>query len=308
VSERNHLFPDDLKRSELRRLELSYEGPLLRKGALYVVATPIGNLGDITLRALATLRQVDTILAEDTRVTRKLCAHFKMHVPLRSFHQHTRADAVHALVESMLRGKTLALVSDAGTPVLSDPGAVLVSAALEKRIWVEWLPGASAVHGAAVLSNLCADGYRFIGFLPRSGKARSHTLQDIFESRLATIFFESPRRIQSTLQALATIISGERKVALCRELTKLHEEVVRGPLRTLLDNPVEWRGEITVVVEGQTTVQATPDAAELAQMIAAGIAEGSSTRAIAERLVQDFAVTKREAYQLVLQLRATSES
>ncbi len=220
-------------------------------GTLYVVATPIGNLEDITLRALRVLREVDLIAAEDTRQVRKLLDRYGIQQRVVSYHEHNERARAPQLVEALRSGRSVALVSDAGTPVLQDPGYHLVQACVEAGIPVVPVPGPSAVITALVASGLPTDRFAFLGFLPRRRQARRRSLEEVRDHRATLVLFESPRRLADCLQDLLEVL-GDRRAAVCRELTKVHEEVRRGRLSGLLrevrGQPV--RGEVTVVVEG----------------------------------------------------------
>ena len=223
-----------------------------REGRLSIVATPIGNLEDITLRAIRTLREADAILAEDTRRTRHLCTHHAIGTRLRSFHAHTPPARIAPLVEELKGGAHLALVTDAGTPLVSDPGAQLVRAAAEAGVRVESIPGPSAALAALSSAGFAVPRFEFVGFLPRGGGRRTALLAELAKQRGAVVLFEAPSRLAATLRDLAGAI-GERPIAVCRELTKLHEEIVRGPLSHLLqvftDRP-SLKGEFVLVVGG----------------------------------------------------------
>ncbi len=197
-------------------------------GTLYLVATPIGNLEDITLRALRVLREeVAAIACEDTRQTQKLLAHYTIRKPLISYHEHNEANRAAELVEILEAGDSIALVSDAGTPLLSDPGYRVVTAAIEHGIRVEPVPGASALLCALTASGLATDSFLFAGFLPPKVTARRKRLESLAEETVTVVAYESPHRILETLDAI-TEVFGERVVVLARELTKLHEEFLRG--------------------------------------------------------------------------------
>ena len=238
-------------------------------GRLSVVATPIGNLDDLSVRALRTLREADTILAEDTRQTRKLCARHGVETRLRAFHAHTPDAAVDALVAELLAGAVLALVTDAGTPLVSDPGARLVQRAADAGVRVEPIPGPSAPLAALMACGLRVSSFRFVGFAPRAGTRRRAVLEEVRSSADATVFFEAPKRVPRLLRDLSELVGGDRRAAVCRELTKVHEEIVRGPLGVLRDRFVEApRGEVTIVVEGAASPEVetiAPEALRAAQ-------------------------------------------
>lgn len=221
------------------------------RGVLYLVATPIGNLEDVTLRALRVLREVDLIAAEDTRHVRKLLERYGIRQQVVSYHEHNEQARTPQLLAALRSGRSVALVSDAGTPVLSDPGYRLVRACVEASVPVVPVPGPSAVTAALVASGLPADRFLFLGFPPRRRTARRRFLEEVKDQRATLVLFESPRRLADCLQDLVEVL-GDRRVAVCRELTKVHEEVRRGRASEL----VRWargeqvRGEVTLVVEG----------------------------------------------------------
>jgi len=269
-------------------------------GRLSVVATPIGCLEDITLRALRILREADLILAEDTRHTRTLCAKHGISTPLRSFHAHSNEDKVLQIVEELANGAHYALVSDAGTPVVSDPGVYLVSRAAEAGIAVEAIPGPSAVLAALCVAGLPVRRFVFEGFLPRGGGDRSRALQRIAHSEVTVVLFESPHRIHATLEDLERELGSERQIALCRELTKMHEQTIRGTVsevRGELSNPA--RGEITVVIEGKAADAAIEDV-DLDALLIEWKREGLSNKEMTQRLQQDLGWKRNRAYQAIL--------
>lgn len=220
-------------------------------GRLDIVPTPIGNLKDITERALEVLRSADLILAEDTRTTGNLLRHFSIDRPLRAFHLHNEHRAVNAIVEQIKSGMNYALCSDAGTPAISDPGFLLVRACVEAGVDVSCLPGATAFVPALVVSGLPCDRFVFEGFLPHK-KGRQKRLQALLEDERTVVLYESPHRIIKLLNELVKYECSERKIALCRELTKLHEEIFRGTVSDALShfNDKAPRGEFVVVLEG----------------------------------------------------------
>ncbi|MGD8850207.1 MAG: 16S rRNA (cytidine(1402)-2'-O)-methyltransferase [Anaerolineales bacterium] len=220
-------------------------------GKLYLVATPIGNLEDISLRALRVLRQVDLIAAEDTRHTRKLLAHYEIDTPLLSYHEHSNDQRLQEILQR-LQGADVALVSDAGSPLISDPGYELIRAAVERGVSVVPIPGASAVITALSAAGLPSDAFLFQGYLPRKRKERRALLEQQARYPYTLVFFEVPHRLQASLNDLVEILGPERPAAVCRELTKVHEEIVRGDLGEILNTlgSVEPRGEYTLVVAG----------------------------------------------------------
>lgn len=220
---------------------------------LYLIPTPIGNLEDITLRALRLLKEVDLILAEDTRVTKKLLQHYEIDTPLRAYHAHNEHQLTQSLVEQLSTGSTMALVSDAGTPGISDPGFLLARAAVEKGIVVQALPGASALLPALVASGLPCDKFHFEGFLPHK-KGRQTRLQYLATLPHTFVLYESPHRLVKCLQQLKEFCGADRKACVARELTKLHEEMRTDTLEHLVKHYEvldKIRGELVVVVAGK---------------------------------------------------------
>jgi 16S rRNA (cytidine1402-2'-O)-methyltransferase len=220
-------------------------------GILYIVGTPIGNLGDFSERGKETLRNVDLVACEDTRVTRKLLSHFDIHTPTDSYHQHSSGNKQEKIITRITDGKDVAVVSDAGTPAISDPGMRLVEAAHHKGIQVVSIPGPSAVAAAVSISGLRGDEFTFFGFVPRK-KGRESFFVDILESSRTAVFYESPHRFEKTIDAMADVLPDDRTVVVCREITKQLESVVRGSASFVKayfnEHDDEIRGEFTVVV------------------------------------------------------------
>jgi len=267
-------------------------------GVVYVVATPIGNLEDLSPRAQRILREVALIACEDTRHTALLCQRYAITTPRVSLHAHNEAKRVPELLERLARGESLALVSDAGTPLVSDPGERLVRAALDAGIAVVPVPGPSAVLAALVASGFATRRFAFAGFLPRKGSERGETLAALRGFPGTLVFFEAPNRAADTLVDLHAAL-GPRRVALARELTKRHESVLRGQLGEL--SLEELRGELTIVVEGPSDDARTPAAPE--ELDAAAdrlLASGLSRRDAARRLAAELGLPKRDAYARVL--------
>ena len=217
---------------------------------LYVVATPIGNLEDITYRAVRVLKEVDLIACEDTRQTRKLLDHYGIDRPMVSYHEHNENERAQELLEKLKRGATIAQVSDAGMPGISDPGYRVVKVAIEQGIQVVPIPGASAVIAALAASGLATDAFEFRGFLPAKAGQRQTTLEQISSHQQTVIFYEAPHRIVETLEDLVRILGPQRRVVVARELTKLHEEFIRGTAQEVLETARrrELKGEITLLV------------------------------------------------------------
>jgi 16S rRNA (cytidine1402-2'-O)-methyltransferase len=217
---------------------------------LYVIATPIGNLEDISLRALRLLREVNLIAAEDTRTTRSLLNAYDIKTPVVSYHEHSRRAKLDYLLDR-LENEDVALVSEAGMPGLSDPGYDLIVAAIERRIAVVPVPGASSVITALVVSGLPTDQFLYVGFLPRRKGQRQRLLVSIGKERGTIVAFETPHRLAEALSDIEEIL-GDRRICVCRELTKVHEEVFRGKLSEAREHFVEPRGEFSLVIEGKT--------------------------------------------------------
>jgi 16S rRNA (cytidine1402-2'-O)-methyltransferase len=216
-------------------------------GTLFIVATPIGNLEDLSFRAARVLRSVGLIAAEDTRHTATLLQHYDIPTPATSFHEHNERQKLPALIDRLKAGVDLALVTDAGTPAVSDPGYRLVRAAIDAGARVEAIPGPSAVLAALVVSGLPTDSFTFLGFPPARARARREWLEQVAQEPRTLVLFEAPHRVRDTLAAALEVL-GDREATVGRELTKLHEEVLRGPLSSVLARLEHPRGEMTIVV------------------------------------------------------------
>lgn len=269
---------------------------------LYVVATPIGNLEDITLRALRVLREADVIACEDTRHTQKLLNHFEIKTPTQSYHEHNEAARAQELVAKIDGGARIALVSDAGMPGVSDPGECVIRAALDRGLKVVVVPGPSALLSALVASGLPTDSFRFVGFLPpRSGERRT-TLEVLRDSPETLIFYEAPHRITEMLADLEQTLGKERHIALARELTKVHEEFLRGNIAEIageLRKREAVKGEITVIVEGNRSdrpAQATRSTVvdRIRELLAGGAIE---EKAALKQAAKEFGIARSEAYR-----------
>ena len=272
-------------------------------GTLFLVATPIGNLEDITLRALRVLRESAIIAAEDTRHTARLLTHFGIHTPTTSLHEHNESRKVAAILERLSAGENVAVVSDAGTPAVSDPGFDLVRAAIGAGIRVEPIPGPSAVLAALVVSGLPTDQFVFLGFPPSRESQRRAFFTSVQGERRTLVFFEAPHRILTTLSnALDTL--GDRQVSVCREITKLHETLVRGPISSVLGQLGEPRGEYTVVVAGfdeaqEQSARAVPSDSDLYLEFCYLTTNGGGRRAAITDLSRKHGLPSREVYQAV---------
>src|SRR6266704_2451043 len=274
-------------------------------GTLYVVATPLGNLEDLSPRAAATLRQVAAVAAEDTRHTKPLLAHAGSHAELLSFHAHSTDAALRRILELLGTGKDVALVTDAGTPAVSDPGAELVSAARARDVHVVTIPGPTAVAAALSVSGLMADRYLFLGFLPRKGGERRRLLDTVAKSEWTVVLFEAPPRVAELLLDLAAACGGERPAAVARELTRVFEETRAGTLAELAGYyaVAPPRGELTVLVAGTgkrvREEEPPPDAEARARAL---LAQGMTRRDVADQLAAETGITRNTAYRLVNEL------
>jgi 16S rRNA (cytidine1402-2'-O)-methyltransferase len=270
---------------------------------LYVVSTPIGNLEDMTVRAIDVLREASRVLAEDTRRTSILLRRYEIDTPLLSAHEHNEAARAVQLVAWLDSGESVALVSDAGTPLLSDPGARIVRAVIAAGHDVVPVPGASAVLAALVTAGLPVEPFTFYGFAPRSGAARRELLEQLAVLRHTAVLYESPARLTALLGELITACGADRPAAVARELTKLHESVVRGTLKDVLryyeDGAV--RGEVVVVLGGAAAPApaSEADAASLAREL---LTAGSTPRSAAREIAQRLRMSRNDAYSLVLSL------
>jgi 16S rRNA (cytidine1402-2'-O)-methyltransferase len=262
---------------------------------LAVCATPIGNLEDVTLRVLAELREADVVLCEDTRHTRRLLERHGIEARLLSYHEHNEAKRTAELLPRLTDGERVALVSDAGLPTVSDPGARLVAAALDAGVPVTVLPGASAVQTALVASGFPADRYEFVGFLPRTEQGRADLWRELAHSRHTVVAFESPNRLARTLASLAAV-DPERPVAVGRELTKRHEEIVRGPAAVLAERFAQGaKGEITLVI-GPSSAEAPRDEGEALDAVAALVRGGAPRKTAAEVVSRLTGIPRRRLY------------
>jgi 16S rRNA (cytidine1402-2'-O)-methyltransferase len=273
------------------------------ESALYVVGTPIGNLEDLSPRAARVLAGVDRVYAEDTRHTGRLLAAAGIDAELRSLHEHNEASRCPEVVELVGGGRSAALVTDAGSPAVSDPGSRVVRAVLDAGLPVRTVPGPSAPAAALSVSGLTADRYLFLGFPPRSGGERDGWIARVADSRVTVVAFESPRRVAELAADLARSGLGDRRCVLCRELTKLHEEVAAGTVAELAERlrGAEVRGEVTLVIEagaeGDWGEQLEEIRAEALRLVAAG----ESTRDAATHLQERFGLPRNEAYALALE-------
>jgi 16S rRNA (cytidine1402-2'-O)-methyltransferase len=275
-------------------------------GTLHIVATPLGNLGDLSVRAMDVLRAVAVVAAEDTRRARVLLQHVGARPRLVSFHAHSGERRLAEILAFLARGEDVALVSDAGTPTVSDPGTTLVRRAREADVPVVSVPGPTAVAAALAISGLPADRYTFLGFVPRKGRERRSLLESAASAPWTCVLFESPNRLVPLLEDLAAVCGDDREAAVARELTKVHEELEAGNLERLAGYYREHppRGEVTVVVAGRPSGAEEPlvDETTLRERASALLSEGLSRRDAAGRLAGEFPIGKREAYRIVTSL------
>ena len=268
---------------------------------LHIVATPIGNLEDITLRALRVLREVALIAAEDTRVTRKLLSHYDIHTPLTGFNEHNQSARIPELLKT-LQDTDIALVSDAGMPGVNDPGQALVQAASKAGIASAVIPGPSAVTSAVALSGIVDESFLYLGFLPRKKGERAKSLESLASETRPVVAFESPHRLRRSLKDILEIL-GDRRIAVCREMTKLHEEVFRGSVSDAIEYFERPRGEFTLVVEGRA--QTNGDDADIEALAASLLAElrarDTGARHAVAHVTAVTGLSRRRVYQLWLE-------
>ncbi len=275
----------------------------MNKGTLYLCATPIGNLGDITARCLETLEKVDLIAAEDTRQTLKLLNHFGIHTPMTSYYEHNKREKGNYLIEKLLAGESIAVVSDAGTPAISDPGEDLVKLAIENGVTVMPVPGAVAGISALIVSGLSTGRFCFEGFLSMNKRQRKIHLEEIKTESRTMLFYEAPHKLRATLSDLCAALGSERKIVLARELTKLHEEICRTTLGEAVekykeDNP---KGEFVLVVEGASISETETDYTSLSieehvkLLTDEGMSESDAIKAAAKQR----GVPKNEVYSVI---------
>ena len=268
-------------------------------GTLYVVSTPIGNMGDFSFRAVEVLRAVSAVLAEDTRHSRHLLERYVIDTPMVAYHEHNEAKMTPRLVNRLREGESLALVTDAGTPLVSDPGARLVHAAVEAGIQVSAIPGASALLAALVSSGLHVDRFTFYGFLARKGADRRSAIEEIVALRHPAVIYEAPSRVADTLAELAEAGAGERATVVAREMTKQYEEVRRGTVAALAAyySGTAPRGEIVIVIAGAAAPDQVPEA-ELRARVAELREQGVASRDIARTLSDEMGAPRNLAYRL----------
>lgn len=277
-------------------------------GMLYLCATPIGNLEDVTMRVRRILEEADLIAAEDTRQSVKLLNHYGIHTPLISYHEHNKRERTPALVQRMLAGECVALVTDAGTPAISDPGEDLVRACYEAGVPVTSLPGPSAVITALTLSGMSARRFTFEGFLPMEKKERKAVLERFAETTCTTIFYEAPHRLRKTLALLAETVGGDRSIAICKELTKKHEATLHFTLEEAIAffEKQEPRGEFALVVEGMDNREQRQKREQqwkempLEEHMKLYLDQGKTKKEAMKEVAKDRGVSKRDVYAKLL--------
>ncbi|MCI8273588.1 MAG: 16S rRNA (cytidine(1402)-2'-O)-methyltransferase [Clostridia bacterium] len=271
-------------------------------GTLYIVATPIGNLEDITLRAIRILKEVDLIAAEDTRQTLKLLNHLEISKPLISYHRHNEEFKSNILIDKLKEGENIALVSDAGTPGICDPGEEIIKKAIEENIKIIPIPGACAMINALICSGIDTSEFYFLGFLPLNKKLRREKLEQIEKIDKTIILYEAPHKMKNTLEELSKILDS-RKVVLVRELTKIHEEFIREDIHTILEKVDSLKGEMILVIEGNKNTENTNnmlnnlsinDHYEFYQK------QGLEKKEIIKKIAKDRNVNKNEIYQMFI--------
>ncbi len=273
-------------------------------GTLYVVATPLGNLGDLSPRAADTLKRVAVVAAEDTRHSKPLLHHAGSHAELISFHEHSSDRALERILRILAEGRDVAFITDAGTPVISDPGVALVAGARERGIHVVTIPGPTAVAASLSVSGIGGDRYLFLGFLPRKGSDRRRLLLTAAQSEWTVVIFEAPNRVAQLLADLMEVCGPERSAAVSRELTKVFEETRAGTLQELSEHYAQApaRGEVTVVLSGtgkEHVEEPLPDPGARAKAL---LAEGLSRKDVAQRLAEETGISRNAAYRLVSEL------
>ncbi|EOG9048273.1 16S rRNA (cytidine(1402)-2'-O)-methyltransferase [Staphylococcus pseudintermedius] len=271
-------------------------------GELYLVGTPIGNLEDMTFRAIYTLQHVDLIACEDTRVTKKLCHHFEITPPLKSYHDHNKEQETETLIDMLVAGKTIALVSDAGLPLISDPGYELVVRAREQGVTVVPIPGPNAGLTALMASGLPSFTYTFLGFLPRKSRDKTALLETRMYQDSTLLLYESPHRVKDTLEVIAQI-DAERTVTLGRELTKKFEQITTAPVTSLLEQletDIPLRGEFVVIIEGATPIEGTAwfETLSVEDHVTHYIDEGMKPKAAIKKVAQEREMSSKTVYNI----------
>lgn len=267
-------------------------------GKLYIVATPIGNLDDITIRALNVLKEVDVIAAEDTRHTLKLLNHFEITKPLISYHRHNEETKKDVLIDKLMNGESIALVSDAGTPGICDPGEEVIKQAIEERVDVVPIPGACAFVNALVSSGISTKEFVFLGFLPLNKKLRRQKLEEIENESKTIIIYEAPHKLKTTLEDLSKILEN-RQIVLAREITKIHEEFIRGTVNDIIKIQDSLKGEMVIIIEGKKDAIKTENglnSMSIEEHFEFYMNQGYDKKEIIKKIAKDRGLSKNEVY------------
>ena len=270
----------------------------MSKGVLYLVSTPIGNLEDVTFRAIRVLGEVALIAAEDTRRTAKLLHRYEIDTPTLSLHRHNERQRTPAILSRLEDGQSVALVTDAGTPLLSDPGAYLVESTLARGLRVEPIPGASAILAALVSSGLAEDQFTFVGFPPNRSNDRTKWFLALSEERRPLVLFEAPHRIMKCLADMADTL-GDRQIAVCREMTKAHEELVIGPISRVVSSLSSKKGEFTIVVSPQSDERIEPTTEQILSEFGCTTHEGRTKRDFIRQIAKKYRISAQAVYKLL---------
>ena len=268
-------------------------------GTLYIVATPIGNLEDITLRAIRILNEVDLVAAEDTRHTLKLLNHLEISKPLISYHRHNEDIKSDVLIEKLQKGNNIALVSDAGTPGICDPGEEIIKKCIEQNINVIPIPGACAMINSLICSGIDTKEFMFLGFLPLNKKLRKNKLEEVKKANKTIILYEAPHKLETTLKDLGQILDSERRVVLAREITKIHEEFIRGNIEELIQKAKDVKGEIVLIIEGNIDIEEDNELNNLSldEHYKFYEDQGFEKKDIIKKIARDRNVSKNEIYK-----------
>jgi hypothetical protein len=271
----------------------------MKKGTLYIVATPIGNLDDITLRAIKTLQEADLIAAEDTRHTLKLLNHLEISKPMISYHRHNEETKSNVLIEKLQEGQNIALVSDAGTPGICDPGEEVIKKCIELGINIVPIPGACAMINSLICSGIDTKEFTFLGFLPLNKKLRKKKLEEIEKENKTIIIYEAPHKLETTLKDLQKVLTQDRKVTLAREITKIHEEFIRGNIDEIIQKAENLKGEIVLIIEGNKEVEEENSLNNLTieEHYKFYEKQGLSKKDIIKKVAKDRNMNKNDVYQ-----------
>jgi len=274
----------------------------IKSGLLYIVATPIGNLEDITLRAIRVLKEVDLIAAEDTRHTLKLLNHLQISKPLISYHRHNEDIKSDILIQKLKDGKNIALVSDAGTPGICDPGEEIIKKCIELDINVVPIPGACAMINSLICSGISTKEFTFLGFLPLNKKLRNNKLEEIEKSNKTIIVYEAPHKLETTLKDLKGILNGTRRIVLAREITKIHEEFIREDIDYLIENLEKIKGEIVLIIEGNDKEENENvlNNLDIEEHYRFYQSQGFEKKEIIKKIAKDRNVNKNEIYKMFI--------